>query len=397
MALNVIQVKPVSRSAGRSATAAAAYRSGEAIKCEREGRTHDYTRKGGIDKEAGAIILPSDVSSDLAKDRQTLWNAAEQSEKRKDARVAREYIIALPAECSAQEREKLARDFAQTIADRYGVAVDLNLHQPHRNSDGSDNLNYHAHLLTTTRQISAEGLGQKSDIELSDSTRTKRGMTSGAAEIYQLREVWTGLQNQVLEKYGVAVKAESLKNQGGDIEPTLHMGAEITALERQGIRTSLGDINREIIARNETRQAEKAQFAGLDMEIRLTQDRISSLEAAKGLLIQGDKEKQESHSAARDTLRELAQQARERLTSQASNPEQGTDQTQGLDAPAFSARSGGTSQAARGMLAEMAGAFRVAMREASADGAALDKAAEDGKLKPNASITKYQRGRGMGF
>jgi hypothetical protein len=275
VAINVIQVKPMGRSNGRSATAAAAYRSGETIECEREQKTHDYSKKTGILKKDNAIILPTGTDATWVKDRSTLWNTAEAAEKRKDGRVAREYVIALPKEATHSERKQLAYDFAQYLADRYSIAVDVNIHQPHRTTDGHND-NYHAHLLTTTRQITPDGLGQKSDIELSDSDRFKLGLLKGKDEVFVLREQWTDLQNKVLEKYGVQVSALSLSDQGLDQEPTLHMGAEATHLERQGELTTIGDYNRAIVARNEMRRLDNPLT--LEQEIIATESILAKME-----------------------------------------------------------------------------------------------------------------------
>ncbi len=97
MAIFHLSVKTISRSAGRSATAAAAYRVGVEITDERTGEIHDYRRKGGV--ESAAVILP-DNAPEWARDRAQLWNAAEQAEKRKNSTVAREFVIARPAELS---------------------------------------------------------------------------------------------------------------------------------------------------------------------------------------------------------------------------------------------------------------------------------------------------------
>ena len=109
MAIYHLSVKTISRSAGRSATAAAAYRAGVEIADERTGEVHDYRRKGGV--ESADIVLP-DGAPEWATNRGALWNAAEKAEKRKDACVAREYEVALPAELSPAERRRLAPAFA---------------------------------------------------------------------------------------------------------------------------------------------------------------------------------------------------------------------------------------------------------------------------------------------
>jgi ATP-dependent exoDNAse (exonuclease V) alpha subunit len=96
-----------------------AYRAGEKLTNERDGITHDYTAKQGV--EHAEIVLPEGVNADWARDRSE-WNAAEFAEKRKD-RVAREFEVALPHELSAEERLEAAREMAQELADRYGAAV----------------------------------------------------------------------------------------------------------------------------------------------------------------------------------------------------------------------------------------------------------------------------------
>ena len=189
-----LSVKTVSRSAGRSATAAAAYRSGDVIECQREGRTHDYTAKQGI--EETFIITPADVDK-WKQDREGLWNAAEAAENRKNSVVAREWEVALPSELNKQQRCELVGAFAQQIVDRYGVVADVAVHAPHR--DG-DQRNYHAHILTTTREVSADGFGAKTRIL--DSAKT------GSAEIESMREIWAHLQNRELERVGAADRVD---------------------------------------------------------------------------------------------------------------------------------------------------------------------------------------------
>src|SRR3546814_21059106 len=122
-----LAVKAIGRSAGRSATAAAAYRAGVEITDERTGLVHDYTRKQGV--EHSELMLPTDAP-EWAADRERLWNAAELAETRQNATVAREYEIALPVELSADARRELALGPARDISGRPGVAVDVSLHSP---------------------------------------------------------------------------------------------------------------------------------------------------------------------------------------------------------------------------------------------------------------------------
>lgn len=119
--------KPLSRSAGCSSVAAAAYRAGVALVDARTGMTHDFTRRSGV---AASFIMAPGNAGEFASDRESLWNAAEAAEQRKDARTAREWILALPSELAAEQRADLARDFARELVERYGVAVDVAIHAP---------------------------------------------------------------------------------------------------------------------------------------------------------------------------------------------------------------------------------------------------------------------------
>ena len=154
LAIYHLAVKSVSRSTGRSAVAASAYRAGELLENERDGMVHDYTKRGGVEDKM--LVVPE--GAEWALDRSALWNAAELAEKRKDAKVAREYELALPAELDRDQRRELVRGFAEELRDRYGVAVDACLHAPH---DHGDDRNHHAHVMTTTRVVDADGLGAK--------------------------------------------------------------------------------------------------------------------------------------------------------------------------------------------------------------------------------------------
>lgn len=214
-----LAVKTVSRSTGRSATGAAAYRAGAEITDERTGLIHDYTRKQGV--EHSAIILPANAPA-WSADRARLWNAAEQAETRKNSTVAREFEIALPSELDADGRRDLAMTFAQEISERHGVAVDVSIHAPHRHGDDR---NHHAHLLVTTRQLGPEGLGAK--------TRELDQKQSGEVERWRAR--WADMQNVALERAGSGERVDhrSYERRGIAAEPELKQGPAITAMERR--------------------------------------------------------------------------------------------------------------------------------------------------------------------
>ena len=132
MATYHLSAKTISRSHGRCATAAAAYRSGVRITDERTGVIHDYQRRTGV--EATFLLLPASAP-DWGRDRARLWNAAELAETRKNSTVAREFEIALPAELDAEQRQRLAVDFARELVLRHGCAADVAIHRPGRAGD----------------------------------------------------------------------------------------------------------------------------------------------------------------------------------------------------------------------------------------------------------------------
>jgi ATP-dependent exoDNAse (exonuclease V) alpha subunit len=224
------QAKAISRAAGRSATAAAAYRAGERITDERTGEIHDYRKKKGvIDKQ---IFVPRGCRG-IA--RPALWNLAEKAENRKDAKVAREWEVALPAELKAHERRDVAREFALALVKRYGVAVDMCIHASGKKGDDR---NHHAHILTTTRVLTPDGFGGK--IRILDSPRTS------GKEVAVVRELWARMCNDAFARNGLDehIDSRTLKAQGIDREPTRHLGPTASAMERHGVKTFRGDENR---------------------------------------------------------------------------------------------------------------------------------------------------------
>lgn len=264
MAIFHASTKSISRSAGRSAVAAIAYRTACRLVDERTGQVHDYTRKGGV--LSTEILLPDGGSAE----RNALWNAAEAAEKRKDARTAREWVIALPSELDAQQRQELAVGFGIELATRYGVAVDLAIHAPDHEGD---NRNHHAHILTTTRQVQRDEsgalvLGKKAVIELSDRDRRALGLGAIGEEITAVRKLWEQTANRALEQAGRAerIDARSLKAQGIDREATRHMGPSATEMERRGIQTDRGDLNRQAAANNQERAQLVAEVIDLQAQ-----------------------------------------------------------------------------------------------------------------------------------
>jgi len=259
VAIYHLSVSAVSRSTGRSAVAAAAYRAGDCLRDERTGQVHDYRRRSGV-LMAEIVAPPGSVPFD----RERLWQAAEAAEKRKDARTAREIRIALPAELDADACRDLARRFGLWLAERYRTVVDVAVHAPDRTGDQR---NVHAHILMPTREIGADGtFGAK--------LRVLHDPKTGPAEIEAMRVAWEELANRALAAAGVDARIDhrSLAEQGLDRAPTVHLGPAATAVER---RTGEPSQIRER-AEEAARRAEEARAAILD-EQRAAAERVARL------------------------------------------------------------------------------------------------------------------------
>jgi MobA/MobL family len=206
MAIMFLSVTSVSRGRGGSAVAKAAYVARERLHDARTGTTRDYRRVPGL--EHAEIMLPAGGAAggaEWARDRATLWNSAESAERNRNARVAREYTVALPHELTREARLGLAREFAQNVADRYGTAVDLAVHGPTARGDPR---NHHAHILATTRELTADGLGRKATIELGTRERRALGLQHIAHEFRALRAQWAELANKRLREAHVEARLE---------------------------------------------------------------------------------------------------------------------------------------------------------------------------------------------
>jgi len=246
MAIYHLSVKIIGRGSGRSAIGSAAYRAGEKLRLvekaayragaelrdEETERVYDYTKKGGVVHKE--IILPEGAPREY-QDRETLWNVVEAKEKRKDARLAREIEIALQTEFDLKENIELLREYAKENFVDKGMIVDFVIH----NNEG----NPHSHIMLTTREVTPEGFGKKNrDWDKEEN-------------ILIWRENWARINNRKFEEKGLEERIDhrTLKAQGIDREPTIHIGHEAWALEKKGIRTERGDYNREVKRRNDER------------------------------------------------------------------------------------------------------------------------------------------------
>lgn len=248
---------------GFSATAAIAYRSGSIVTDYRTGEVHDYTRKRRIGHTE--IVLPPGAPS-WASHREALWNAVEAAEPRKDARLMHEFIVAVPHGLTPEQEIAMVRDLAQNVADRHGLPVDFAIHgDDPKKWDGSAKgiVGKHAHLAMPTRELTPKGFSKIKGREFID-------RKLGPKTLRYWREQWALIGNTHMERAGLderwdhrtlSVQREDALERGDmaaaeelDRLPGVHIGAAATALERQGIDTYWGNLNRIILAQNAERR-----------------------------------------------------------------------------------------------------------------------------------------------
>lgn len=258
------------KQSSRSVVFASAYRSGEKLLFEREGVEADYSHKQGILDKG---ILAPEQSPSWVRDRGRLWNTVEARESRKDAQLAREILVAFPAELDGNQRREALTDFLEQNVVAKGMVADFAIHAP---SGKGDQRNYHAHVLLTMRELEPSGFGNK-----------KREWNSPSV-LKEWREEWAKTLNKTFEKHGIRdrdgrvirVDHRSYADQGIEKEPGVHLGPAVTALERQGVRTERGDINREVKERNEQLRQLHKRASQLQAEVLKLQEELNQ---SKGL------------------------------------------------------------------------------------------------------------------
>jgi len=258
-------VKVISRASGRSAVAAAAYRSGERLTDERLGKCHDYTRKSDIEHRE---IMAPDRTPDWMLDRSRLWNGVEAAERRKDAQLAREVEISLPRELDAEGRRALVDSYVREQFVSQGMIADVSLHRGH-SADGQEQP--HAHVMLTMRDLTGEGFGKKNRD------------WNAAERLEGWRSAWADHANQALERAGCDERIDhrSLKDQREaardrgdaeresdlDREPLGKVPLSAVAMERKGTITERGDEQRGVQARNRERRELTQQLRELSARI----------------------------------------------------------------------------------------------------------------------------------
>lgn len=209
MAIYHFSAKVIGRAAGSSAVASAAYRSASRLHDERLDRHHDFSNKTGV--VHSEVMLP-DGAPERLRDRTTLWNEVEATEKRKDAQLAREVEFSIPREMTREQGIELARDFVKREFVDRGMIADVNVHWD-IGSDG--NAKPHAHVMLTMREVGPDGFGAK----VRDWNAT--------ALLQSWRENWAAHVNARLQSLGIEARIDhrSYDAQGVDLEPQHKIGA----------------------------------------------------------------------------------------------------------------------------------------------------------------------------
>ena len=244
----------VSRGKGKSAVAAAAYRSGEKLTNEWDGMTHDYTRKGGVVHTE--ILLPPNAPPSFS-DRSTLWNSVELYEKAGNAQLAREIDAALPIELSREEQIRLVREYCSSQFVSRGMCVDFAIHD-------TNSGNPHCHIMLTMRPLDGRGAWaakSKKEYDLDENGERIR-LPSGRYKTHKIdltgwndkdntllwRKAWADYTNDFLERNGSPERIDHRSNaeRGIDEIPTVHMGVAACQMEKKGVATEKGELNRNI-------------------------------------------------------------------------------------------------------------------------------------------------------
>mgnify|MGYP000945404981 CR=1 FL=1 len=258
MAIYHLCIKIISRGKGKSAVAASAYRSGEKIKNEYDGIVHDFTRKGGIAHTE--ILLPQNAPQKFVN-RSVLWNSVEEIEKSKNSQLAREIEVALPKELDREKQINLVREYVKENFVKVGMCADIALHDK---NDG----NPHCHILLIMRPLNEDTTwGAKSKKEyILDENGEKVKLKNGNYKTRKInttdwneqdkaeewRKAWADITNKYLEENSIQDKVDhrSYQRQGIEQIPTIHLGVSATQMEKKGIVTDRGNINREIKQQN---------------------------------------------------------------------------------------------------------------------------------------------------
>lgn len=288
------EIKITKRSKRQSAVAGAAYQSGENLFSEYDQKHKDYRKKEGV--VYTEIMLPSHAPPEYA-DREQLWNAVEAVENQWNSQLARRFVLALPREVPEELYPQMVQDYCNQFFVSKGMIVDFAIHDPKPPGH-----NPHCHVMLTMRAMDEHGkwLPKARKIYDLDENGERIRLPSGNWKSHkedtvdwneqyhgqEWRTGWETVQNRYLEMVNSPVRVDlrSYEKQGLDIIPTVHMGAAVTQMERRGIQTNIGNLNRDIKAANRMMSVIRSTIQNL-------RDWISDiLEARKELLAENKPE-----------------------------------------------------------------------------------------------------------
>ena len=245
----------ITRSAGRSAVGASAYRSASAVACaayragdrvqdDRYDKTHDYTNKHNV---MHAQIITPDGAPEWMKDRQQLWNAVEAGEKRKDARLAKEVVLVLPRNLTFEQHKAVVEEFVHDNITKHGLIADYAIHNPDASDGGK---NPHAHIMFTLRPVEGNGFGKK--------LTGYANVLDSPDLVPQWRNAYEKLLNNASEQASSEIRFDmrNYKQKGIDRQPQPKIGPKVTYLEKRGYQTEWGKEVRQVIHQNKAKSAQ---------------------------------------------------------------------------------------------------------------------------------------------
>lgn len=277
MAIYHLNAKVISRAAGQSSVATAAYNARDKLTDERTGEIKFYHNKDDGLIFSG-IFTPKDAP-EWAQDRAQLWNHAEAAERKGNATIARNYIVALPHELTDDQRRYALQDFVKENFTRKGYAADLNIHAPDKNGD---NRNYHAHILVTDRRLEPDGFAA----DKYDRQGTKK---EREAALDTIKESWERIGNRHLERHGFepTLDRRSFEAQGIERDPSTHRGANIDGMEKRGIVSEVQERRNEEAQNSVIDKTElfrlKAESAKISREIEQEERKQETIRMYRGI------------------------------------------------------------------------------------------------------------------
>lgn len=299
MAIFHLSIKMLSRSSGKSAVAAAAYRAGAKLEEKETGYTHDYTRKSGV--IYSEIFLPANAPREY-QNREILWNEVQKVEKKSDAQLAREIEVALPVELSREEQITLLQKYIAENFTSAGMCADMAIHEKHVDGKTVLHQNPHAHILLTTRGFKEDGSwapkekktyaldenGERIPLMDENTGLQKLGKRNeklwkrvtvlsndwnSQSNAEKWRSSWEDMCNQYLAPEN-QIDHRSFKRQGIERIPTIHEGYAAKQMERRGLVSERMELNREIKRLNQIISKLKDTVLGIGKRLMELKDNL---------------------------------------------------------------------------------------------------------------------------